>query len=227
MNQLLVLPAEVHIDQNLVRLRHAILQARRHVQLVALHRQHERRLHHQRNLDVVEVHQAPQRGRDDGARSGQANLARDVGVVSDGKVLIVERHAGGAAIVDEPLDGGFDQPDAAVVAVQGDIARQVVDAAKPGAVLFGQHDLDGVPLVEDHLRREIAHDQRDRPAVVPVGGIAHERGPRVRALPDDDHRRSRSTNARSDGPCLGSASANSTKARKYASKLPMSNRRSS
>jgi hypothetical protein len=44
-----------------------------------------------RNLEVVERHQAPQRGDDDGAGAGEADLPRNRGVVPDGELAIVER----------------------------------------------------------------------------------------------------------------------------------------
>ena len=222
-----MLRAEVHVHQPLVGLRDPILQSRRHAQLVALDRQHQRWLDHQRHVHGVELHETTQRGGDDRARPRQADLARDVGVIADREVLIVQRHTGRAAVVDESLDGGLDQPDAAVIPVQRHVERQILDAAKPGAIFLGQHDLDGVPLVEHDFRREVANDEREGPAAIAVGGIADQRRPRVGALADDVHRTRRSTNARSAGPCFGSASANSTNARKYASKLPMSKRRSS
>ena len=89
-----MLAAEVHVDQPFVDLMHAVLQAGGDAQLVALDRQDQRRLHLERDLDVVELHQAAQRGDDDRARPGQAHLARDRGLVADGEVPVVQRHAG-------------------------------------------------------------------------------------------------------------------------------------
>ena len=46
-------------------------------QLLLLDEQHERWLHLERELDVVELHQAAQRGDDDRAGAGEADLPRN------------------------------------------------------------------------------------------------------------------------------------------------------
>ena len=146
------------------------------------HQQDERRLRFDRNLHVVEVHQAAQRRHDDGARAGKAHLARNRGLVPHREVPVVQPHPHGTAVLHEPLDRRLDQADAAVVAVQADIACQVVHRVEAGAVVVGEHDLDGVPLVQHHLRPEIADADRNRLAVIAVGWIAEQAGARVGAL---------------------------------------------
>src|SRR5262249_20326378 len=80
------------------------------------------------------------------------------------------------------------EPDAAVVAVQVYVPHQVLHRAEAVLVLVGPDDLEVLPLVEDDLGPEVAHDQRDGLAVVAVGRVADQAGPGVGALPQEPHR---------------------------------------
>ena len=145
-------------------------------------------LHLQRESDVVELHQAAQGGDDDRARAGEADLPRNRRLVAHREIAIVKRQPSRRAVLDEPLDRRLDQPDAAVVAVQSNVAREVVDRVEPRAVIVGQHDLDRVPLVERDLRPVVANAERQRLAVIAVGRIAEQAGTGVGALTSEEHR---------------------------------------
>jgi hypothetical protein len=58
-----------------------------------------------------------------------------IGLVAHGKVAVRQRQLICLAVVNKPFDGGFDQPDATVVAVQFHVLDQVVDGTEPGPVV--------------------------------------------------------------------------------------------
>jgi hypothetical protein len=92
-------------------------------------------------VHAIELHQTAQRGDDDRARAGEADLPRNRRLVSDRESPIVKRQVPRLTMLDEPLDGRFDQPDAAVVAVQAHVAGELVHRIESRAVIVGQHDL--------------------------------------------------------------------------------------
>src|SRR6266540_2892570 len=183
----LVLAAEIHVQQPFMHLNDAILQTGANPQLVALDRKHQRRLRVGWDVRIVELHQTAQRRDDDGARPGEANLLRDVRRVTNREVAIVERDVLTLAVLDERLDGRFDQADATVVAVLRNVLREIVDATEPGPIVRGQDDVHRVPLVQDDLGPEVGHAERDRPPVIAIRRIADERGTRVGALTNENH----------------------------------------
>ncbi len=113
--------------------------------------------------------------------------ARDVGLVADGEVAVVQDVALTTAIVGELLDRSFDQTQAAVVAVQADVVDQFLERVEAALIILAGNQFHLVPLVERHLGRKVAHDRRQRLAVVTVGRIADQTGAGVRALADDQH----------------------------------------
>src|SRR5205807_9304583 len=90
-------------------------------------------------------------------------------------------------VLDEFPDGGFQQPHAAVVAVQLDVAGEGLDRLEAHPVLAGRHDFDVLPLVEDDLGAEVAHAERDGLAVVAVGRVADQPGPGIGLATEDKH----------------------------------------
>ena len=90
-------------------------------------------------------------------------------------------------VLDELLDGGLDQANAPVVAVQLDVADQILDRLEPALILLAGDHLDLIPLVERHLRVKISDDQRDRLAVIAVGRVADQPCPSVRSLANQQH----------------------------------------
>ena len=80
----------------------------------------------------------------------------------------------------------LDQPHAAVVAVQLLVAEELVDAVELRQVAVGRDDLEVRALPQVHGRREVADDERDRLAEVPVGRVADEAGAGV-GVGGDDH----------------------------------------
>ena len=115
---------EVHVDQALVDLDDAVLKPGGNVQFLRLGGQDQVGLNVLGDADAVEGHQGPQARRDDGAGAGQADAVRDVRVVADREVLVVQLDLVFLAVVVEPLDRGLQQADAAVVAVQPHVLDQ-------------------------------------------------------------------------------------------------------
>ena len=181
------IPVEIHVDQALVGLHHAVLQPGRDPQLLGLDRQYQRRLYLKRNRDLVELHQAAERGRDDRAGAGQADLSGDVGLVADREILVVQTMSLTPAVLDELLDRRLHQPDPAVVAVQTDVVDQVVHRVEAALILLAEDQLQPVPFVKRHPGVKVADRKGQRLAVVPVRRIADQAGPRVGVFADQEH----------------------------------------
>src|SRR5262249_53604522 len=116
------LPAKIHVDKAFVDLDHAVLQPRGDAQFFHFDGKGQRRLHWARDGDAVEFAQATQRGDDDGAGTGKAYLTRDVALIADREIAVVQRQIVPNTVFDELLDCRLDQPHAAVVSVQFHVA---------------------------------------------------------------------------------------------------------
>jgi hypothetical protein len=85
------------------------------------------------------------------------------------------------------LDGGLDQPHAAVIAVALDVLEQVRHVLELQPVAGLRQDADARRLVERDARAEVPHHERQRLAVIAVGRVADEGGASEGA--GADHRR--------------------------------------
>ena len=182
-----LLLGEIHVDQTFVNLDDTVLQSAGDAEFLFFHGQNQRRLRFARDLDPVEFHEAAQRRHDQRAGAGHSDLSRNVRLIANGEVALVKRQLVGLTVLNKAFDGGFDQPNAAVVAVEFYILRQVVDGTEPRAVILGEHDVHGIPLIQHSLRPEVAHNQRDRLAVITVGRITEESGSGEGAFTNDEH----------------------------------------
>src|SRR4029450_8478693 len=103
------LGGEVHVNQPFVDLNNAVLQPGGDAQLVGPHGEGQLPLDLARDGHAVEVHQTAEGGDDDGAGAGQADLPRNVAVIADGEVALVQGKPLADAVLDELLDGRLDQ----------------------------------------------------------------------------------------------------------------------
>src|SRR5262249_24850677 len=126
-------------------------------------------------------------GDHDGARPGEAHLPWDFALVADREVPVVELLAFPRAVLDELLDRGLDQGNAAVVAVELDVCDQVVDRAEAALIGMAAEQLDLVPLIQDDTRAEIAHADGNGFDVGAVGGVADEAGAGIGGTLEDPH----------------------------------------
>ena len=186
-DRLHLLPREVHVDQPLVDLDHAVLEPGGDAQLVGLHRQDQGRLDALGDFDPVKFHQAAEGGHDDRARAGQPDLPWDVALVADREVSIVEPETLLLAILDESLYGGLHQADAAVIAVQVDVLRKLFNGSEPAVIFLAEDDLHLVPFVKRRFGPVVADDERDRLAGVAVGRVSDQPRPGVGPLADQEH----------------------------------------
>ena len=150
---------------------------------------------------VVVLHQTTQAGDDDGRRSRQAGSFRDVGAVLEREPLRVQRNVALGAVGVEADAERAQKAHAAVVAVGLGVLRQRgervegVPVVRPG--LEGDARAEALLVRhEGHLGEKVLNGDGDRPAEVPVAGIAEQTDARVRALGDhadlrvvDAHRR--------------------------------------
>ena len=178
-------PAEVHEDRGLIGLGDAVLQPGPDAELFRLDREDEIGQQGGGYLHPVKGHERPHAGGDDGTRPGQAQPVGDVAAVADGEVAVVEGQALGLAVLVKLLDGGLQQADAAIVAVELHIFIQPPDTGKDAAVALLGLDFQLGRLVEDHLGAEVGKDKGDGLAVVTVGGVADEGGPGIGVGADD------------------------------------------
>ena len=117
---------EVHEDESVVDLDHAVLEAAVDAQLLALRLQADRRLVLERNRHLVELHQRLQHRGADRRGAGEADETRDVDAVLDREVALRKRDAVGLAVLEEPLGDGLQEADAAVVSVEPEVAGHLV-----------------------------------------------------------------------------------------------------
>ena len=179
---------EVHVNQALVHLHHAVLQPGGDVQLLRLHAQRQRRLLRLGQVDFVKPHQRPQRGDDDRARPAEADEPRDICGVGEREV----RPTGQvdvllAAVVVEALDARLDEPQTAVVAHEFGVAEEVGDRVETAQIRVAGLDLEAVGFLQRHGRGEVAQGEADGLAEVAVGGVADESGAGVGLGSDAAH----------------------------------------
>ncbi len=163
-----VCPVKVHVDDAFVGLDDAVLKAGADVQFLFLDAEDERRLQMFGDGYAVELHQRPQGGRDNGAGAGQAHQARNVRGKADGEGAVGQSELVLAAIVVEFLDGGLDEPHAAVVAVQSHVSQKGRDGIKAGQIAVARQNLEMRAFPERHGGAEIANQAGDGLAEVAV-----------------------------------------------------------
>ncbi|MPN02530.1 hypothetical protein SDC9_149746 [bioreactor metagenome] len=180
-----VVAVEVHIDWDVVGLRHPVLKPRRNVQLVPLGGEDHVGEHRRSELDMVEFHHRPHRGGDDRRRPRQPEPVRNRARIADREVLLLQPDLLRVAEVVEFLHRRLEQPDAAVVAVLFDIRRERVDAGEYIVVALRRQEFEFGRFVKFHFRLVVAEDEGDGFAVVAVGGISDQRRARVGDGSDD------------------------------------------
>src|SRR5690348_6638771 len=84
----------------------------------------------------------------------------------------------------ELFDGRFDEPHAAVVAHEFDVAEKILERIEFHQIAGAGENLKLVAFVKAHGRSEIADDERDGLAEVPIGWISDEAGTGVRVSSD-------------------------------------------
>ena len=178
---------EIHVHQPFVDLDDAVLHAGGHAQLLALHRQRQRGLHVAGDFHPVKLHQRTQDGHDDRAGTGQPHLAGNVALVAKREVAIVQPTAFLPAILGKTLHRRLHQPQAAVIAVQADLADQLVQRAVAAFILPAGHQLQAVGFRQRRLGPEVPHDDRQRLAEIAVRRVADQAGPGVCSLADRAH----------------------------------------
>ena len=62
--------------------------------------------------------------------------------IADREIALVKLKIVFAAIIDEALDGGFDQTNAAIIPVQPNVLGQVMDGPEAGAIISRLNDID-------------------------------------------------------------------------------------
>jgi len=166
---------EIHEHHAFVNLNDAVLESGADVEFLQLHGEDEIRQDRLGNVHAEELHQRTDGGGDDGARTGQPDAHRDVGVILDGEIA-VQRSAGAAAPVAEFLDGGLDEADAPVIAVLADVFQKIIHAEKLQPVAVAARNAKARGLVQRHLGAKIPHDKRNGLAVIAVARIADQAG---------------------------------------------------
>jgi len=113
---------EVHVYQPLVDLDDAVLQSCGDLQLVLFGAQNEIGLHRSGDADTIKRHQCPQTCGNNRAGTGQTHPVRNVGIVADGKILVMQIDLVAPAIITEPFYRRLQQPDAAIITMQLDVS---------------------------------------------------------------------------------------------------------
>jgi len=180
--------AEIHEHHAFVGLDHPVLETGGDAEFLGFHRKDEVGEHGGADAHTVVGHQSAEAGGDDGARSGHADVVRDVGVVADGEVVGVETDAALPAVVVKPFHRGLEEAQAAVISERPRVFHQIADAFETHFVAPGRFDDQLRRFPKGNFRRKIADDERDRLAVVAVGRIADQAGTGVGSGADDHER---------------------------------------
>lgn len=181
-----VFAIEIHVDRGVIGLRHPVLQSGGDVQLIPLGGEDEVGQLRRFDGEAVEAEHCAHGGGDDRRGPGQAEPVRDRAPVAHGEVLRLQLESVPMAVVEKDFRRRLEQPDSAVVAVEGDVGGEFLQIAKTVVVAFGGQELQLRRLIEFHLRRVVAEDEGDGLAVVSVGGVPHQSGARV-GCGFDDH----------------------------------------
>ena len=80
---------EVHIDKPLINLSDSVLQSSVDPQFASFDAERQGRLNFERDFDFVKLHQCSERGNDDATGTCHSNRARNVALISDREIAIV------------------------------------------------------------------------------------------------------------------------------------------
>ena len=134
-----------------------------------------------RDVDTVETHQCAHGRGDDSGGPGETDTHGNVRMVLQREVAWRQLNPLLPGVVQEALDRGLYQAQAAVIAVEPHVLRQLLQGGKIHAVLLAGGDIEEGGFVAGHPRRKVAQDDRDGLAEVPIRGVADQAGPTVRA----------------------------------------------
>jgi len=172
-------PPQVHVHQAVVGLRDAVLQTGRNAQFPGFHRQDEVGEFWQGDPDSVKAAQCAKARGDDGAGACQADRPGDVGGVFEREAAVREAQAGRRRVIVKSLDGGLQEAQAAVIAVQPYISHERLEVGKHREVAVGRKNLDARRLVQGDLRTKVEKGERDRAAEIAVRRVADQSGTRM------------------------------------------------
>ena len=94
---------EIHVDQALIGLRNAVLKTRRNLQFIGFNRQNQVSQIRLWDGDAIECHQGPHARRNDGTGPRQAHKVRNVRIIAQREIALMQDDALLAAMIIKTL----------------------------------------------------------------------------------------------------------------------------
>ena len=181
-----VFAVEIHEDRRVVSLSHPVLQAGGDVQFIPFGGEHEVGQHRRFDGEPVEAEHRAHGGGDDRRRPGQPESVRNRAPVAHGEVLLLQVDSDSAAVVAEDFRRRLEQTDSSVVAVEFDVGGERLQIVEAVVVALCREELQFRSFIQFHIGGVVAEDESDGLAVISVGRVPHQSGPRV-GCGFDDH----------------------------------------
>ena len=167
---------EVHEDEAIVDLNHTVLKATVDAQFFLLGFEADCRLILERNRHLVELHQRLEHRRADGRGARESDEARDVDLVGGREIALRERDVVLDAILEEALGDGLEEANAAIVAVETQVADHLLGRGERRVIDLARNEAKTGRFGQRQLHAEVREGERYRLAEIAVGRIAQESG---------------------------------------------------